>query len=90
MKVSLSLVVFSLLQAITVVSSATRPSAMNETQTLLSRTISSINSVLRFFNKEHRNVNLDTVIGTRMLEGKNCLYYIVWHDNRTMINNIDY
>ncbi|XP_033743026.1 UPF0764 protein C16orf89 homolog [Pecten maximus] len=70
MKVSLPLFAYCLIQAFAFVSHAARSSALNDTQVLLTRTLSSINSALSFFNKEHRNVNLDTVIGTRILEGQ--------------------
>lgn len=42
----------------------------NEAHLLLAKTISALDAALMFFYREHKNVNLDAVIGTRMVEGK--------------------
>lgn len=36
---------------------------------LLQQTISSLEATLEFFEKEHRSLNLDAVLGTRIAEG---------------------
>ncbi|XP_067672737.1 UPF0764 protein C16orf89 homolog [Haliotis asinina] len=41
----------------------------NDTDVLLDRTLSALGATLAFFSKEYRSVNLDAIIGTRIVEG---------------------
>lgn len=45
-------------------------SVPNETSALLYETLASLKSALEFLYTEHKNINLDAVIGTRMVEGQ--------------------
>lgn len=45
-------------------------SSYDDSEVLLSKTIESLKSALNFFNREYQNVNLDAIIGTRMVSGK--------------------
>ena len=45
-------------------------SASNETSVLLHDALVSLKSALEFLYREHKTINLDAVIGTRMVEGK--------------------
>ena len=40
------------------------------TTALLQLTLKSIDSGLEFMNREHQNINLDAIIGTRIVEGE--------------------
>lgn len=43
--------------------------ALSHTETLLRDTLNAIDAALDFFDKESNNLNLDAVIGTRIVEG---------------------
>ena len=45
-------------------------SPLKESQELLQSTLKALHGTLEFFNKEYKNVNLDGVIGTRMVAGE--------------------
>lgn len=49
----------------------------NETSVLLYETLASLKSALEFLYSEHQNINLDAVIGTRMVEGKSDFILII-------------
>lgn len=55
---------------ISAVSSASLVSNANDSLVLLTKTLDTIEFALNFFHQEHQNLNLDAVIGTRMIEGK--------------------
>lgn len=55
---------------ISAVSSASLVSNANDSLVLLTKTLDAIEFALNFFHQEHQNLNLDAVIGTRMIEGK--------------------
>lgn len=55
---------------ISAVSSASLVSNANDSLVLLTKTLDAIEFALNFFHREHQNLNLDAVIGTRMIEGK--------------------
>jgi len=73
-----NLLIHSFIQAFALVIAASKPSAVNETDVLFSKTVSSIHSALRFFERNYKNVNLDSIIGTRILEGMfvNVIYIV--------------
>lgn len=59
------------------------PLALDELSTttiaLLELTLKSIDAGLEFMNREHQHVNLDAVIGTRIVEGRSVL--LLGHNN---------
>ena len=48
----------------------------NETEVLLTKTLDALDAALTFFHHQHQNVNLDAVIGTRIVECKSETYSI--------------
>lgn len=59
---------------ISAVAPASLVSNSNDSLVLLTKTLDAIEFALNFFHQEHPNLNLDAVIGTRMVEGK--LFFI--------------
>jgi hypothetical protein len=49
---------------------AARASAKSKTDALLTRTLDALDHVLDYLSEQHKNINLDAVIGTRMVECK--------------------
>lgn len=47
----------------------------NETRYYVHKTLSALESALHFLDKDHMYVNLDAIIGTRIVDGKS-IYYI--------------
>ena len=52
------------------ISAASPVDDLKETQELLQLTLKAIRGILNFFDKDYKNVNLDAVIGTRMVAGE--------------------
>lgn len=48
---------------------------MKEAKKLLDLTLDSLKANLEFLDKEYRHVNLDAVIGTRIVDGKKMYIY---------------
>lgn len=48
---------------------------LQEAQKLLRLTLKALQSTLEFFSKEYKNVNLDAVVGTRMVAGECKIVY---------------
>lgn len=63
-------VYFAWVLLVSAVSSASLVSNANDSLVLLTKTLDAIEFALNFFHQEHQNLNLDAVIGTRMIEGK--------------------
>lgn len=63
-------VYFAWVLLISAVSSASLVSNANDSLVLLTKTLDAIEFALNFFHQEHQNLNLDAVIGTRMIEGQ--------------------
>lgn len=59
---------------ISAVAPASLVSNSNDSLVLLTKTLDAIEFALNFFHQEHPNLNLDAVIGTRMVEGKLFFY----------------
>ncbi|KAK3594879.1 hypothetical protein CHS0354_005956 [Potamilus streckersoni] len=50
--------------------SAAAKSNQTKDQILFDKTVETLKKTLHFFNREYRNVNLDAIIGTRIVEGQ--------------------
>ncbi|XP_061168076.1 UPF0764 protein C16orf89 homolog [Saccostrea echinata] len=55
---------------VSVLSLAAHASNSNDSLVLLTKTLDAIEFALNYFHQEHPNLNLDAVIGTRMVEGQ--------------------